>query len=159
MQDRGTKVPCRQKLLQKPIRLLCPLRTNFCCLHMLPLTRVSTSKKGRVPRGLPISGTHPTLTKGLVRRAGVQWLHQWDPSHSRMHRGDLAAAQHSLGLWIRSGKWTFAEEGEREMKQTFYQEPSRGAEGRIDSSKVFGCRSESSSYTASFCSHSGLAPW
>lgn len=81
---------------------------------------------------------------------------QWDPSHSRMHRVDLAAAQHSLGLW--SSGLTFAEEGEREMKQTFYQEPSRGAEGRIDSSKVFGCRSESSSYTASFCSHSVLAP-
>lgn len=75
-----------------------------------------------------------------------------------MHRVDLAAAQHSLGLWSRPGKWAFAEEGEREMKQTFYQEPSRGAEGRIDSSKVFGCRSESSSYIASFCSHSGLAP-
>lgn len=85
-------------------------------------------------------------------------MHQWDPSHSRMHRVDLAAAQHSLGLWSRSGKWTFAEEGEREMKHTSYQEPSRGAEGRIDSSKEFGCRSESSSNTASFCSNSVLAP-
>ena len=151
-------MPCRQKLLQKPIRFLCPLRTNFCCLHMLPLTRVFTPKKKE-------GCLEGSLSQGLIPCSQRAWCEEQVCSDC------TSGIPHTQGcpgvIWLLpSTAWDcgagqgsgLLQRKEREMKQTFYQEPSRGAEGRIDSSKVFGCRSESSSYIASLCSHSGLAP-
>lgn len=77
-----------------------------------------------------------------------------------MQGAEPAAAQHSLGLWSRSGKWTFREEeGEWEINADSLPRTFQKRWG--ENGFIWGICVQLwvFRYTASFCSHSVLAPW
>lgn len=163
VQGRGTKAPCRQKLLKSPSCSFARWGWTSVVYAWLPWTRIFTPAKKGCLEGSPSPGRTPYPQRAWRREqacsdcnSGIRFCPWQDPTLGGAGGWTgCCPAQPGIMEQVRSEK----EKESGRLTRTLYQELSRSVEGRMGSSEVSVCSSECSSYTASFCSRSVLAPW